>query len=49
MNLSTFVKEQRAKVQLTQLALAEKAGVGLRLIQDVEQGKASLRLDKVIR
>lgn len=32
---------------LTQKELSEKAGVGLRFIRDLEQGKESLRLDKV--
>lgn len=32
---------------LTHIDLAEKAGVGLRFVRDLEQGKASLRLDKV--
>lgn len=45
--LSLFLKEKRKQYQLTQLALAEKAGVGLRFIRELEQGKASLRMDKV--
>ena len=32
---------------LTQTDLAEKAGVGLRFVRDMEQGKPTLRLDKV--
>lgn len=47
MNLSAFVKEKRRSVNLTQPELAEKAGVGLRFIRELEQGKESLRLDKV--
>jgi predicted transcriptional regulator len=27
--------------------LAEKAGVGLRFVRDLEQGKSTLRMDKV--
>lgn len=34
-------------MKLTQPELAEKAGVGLRFIRELEQGKESLRLDKV--
>jgi len=45
--LSTFVKYSRNKLELTQEELALKAGVGLRFIRDLEQGKESLRLDKV--
>lgn len=47
MNLSNFVKEKRKSVNLTQPELAEKAGVGLRFVRELEQGKESLRLDKV--
>lgn len=47
MSLSEFVKEKRALVNLTQPELAEKAGVGLRFVRELEQGKATLRLDKV--
>ena len=47
MNLASFVKEKRKSVKLTQPELAEKAGVGLRFIREMEQGKQSLRLDKV--
>lgn len=47
MNLALFVKEKRKAVNLTQPELAEKAGVGLRFLRELEQGKPSLRLDKV--
>ena len=47
MNITSFVKERRKSVKLTQPELAEKAGVGLRFIRELEQGKQSLRLDKV--
>jgi y4mF family transcriptional regulator len=47
MDLASFVKQKRKAVQLTQAELAEKAGVGLRFIRELEQGKQSLRLDKV--
>jgi len=47
MKLSEFVKEKRNSVRLTQPELAEKAGVGLRFIRELEQGKETLRLDKV--
>ena len=46
-NLASFVKYNRGKLKLKQEDLAEKAGVGLRFIRDLEQGKESLRLDKV--
>lgn len=47
MDLSEFIKERRRRAGLTQEALAAKAGVGLRFIRDLEQGKATLRMDKV--
>jgi y4mF family transcriptional regulator len=47
MDLARFVKERRRAVKLTQPELAAKAGVGLRFIRELEQGKPSLRLDKV--
>lgn len=47
MKLSQFVKEKRNAVKLTQPELAEKAGVGLRFLRELEQGKETLRLDKV--
>ena len=47
MKLSDFVKEKRNAARLTQPELAEKAGVGLRFVRDLEQGKETMRLDKV--
>jgi len=44
---SRFIKQKRIETNLTQEELALKAGVGLRFIRDVEQGKRSLRLDKL--
>jgi y4mF family transcriptional regulator len=47
MNIAELVKTKRKAVKLTQPELAEKAGVGLRFIRELEQGKETLRLDKV--
>ncbi len=47
MQLSEFVKQKRKLARLTQPELALKAGVGLRFIREIEQGKSSFRLDKV--
>ncbi len=47
MNISRFLKEKRVLLNLTQQQLAEKAGVGLRFVRDLEQGKETLKLDKV--
>lgn len=46
-DISKFLKARRREALLTQVELADKAGVGLRFIRDLEQGKKSLRLDKV--
>lgn len=45
--ISRFIKEKRKLVQLTQPELADRAGVGLRFIRDLEQGKSTLKMDKV--
>jgi y4mF family transcriptional regulator len=45
--LSKFVKERRKRLGLTQVDLSFKAGVGLRFVRDLEQGKKSLMIDKV--
>ncbi len=45
--LIQFVKQRRKLLGLTQQDLAERAGVGLRFIRDMEQGKETLRMDKV--
>ena len=47
MILNEFVKDKRNASKLTQPELAEKAGVGLRFIRDLEQGKETVRMDKV--
>ncbi len=47
MELKNFVKAKRKAVNLTQPELALKAGVGLRFLRELEQGKDSLRIDKV--
>jgi y4mF family transcriptional regulator len=46
-NLSTTVKALRREYGLTQEELAMKSGVGLCFVRSLEQGKASLRMDKV--
>lgn len=46
-NISTFVKYHRKKSGLTQKELANKAGVGLRFIRELEQGKQTIQFAKV--
>ncbi len=45
--LRRTVRRERKALGLTQEDLALKAGVGLRFIRELEQGKQTLRLDKV--
>ena len=45
--LSVFVKTMRKEHGLTQEDLAAKAGVGLRFVRELEQGKETVRMDKV--
>lgn len=46
-SLSEYVKSMRKMHGLTQVELSEKSGVGLRFVRELEQGKETLRLDKV--
>lgn len=46
-NLSATVKMLRKQYNMTQEELSLKSGVGLRFVRDLEQGKETLRLDKV--
>lgn len=42
-----FIKAKRKAFKLTQEELAFKAGVGLRFVRELEQGKTTLKLDKI--
>jgi y4mF family transcriptional regulator len=46
-NIVKFIKEKRKQLKLTQPELAERAGVGLRFVRELEQGKKTVQLDKV--
>lgn len=46
-SLPLFIKDMRKKFGLTQVDLAAKSGVGLRFVRELEQGKETLRMDKV--
>jgi len=45
--LIQFVKAKRKALGMTQSDLADRAGLGLRFIRELEQGKKTLRLDKI--
>ncbi|MCR5334403.1 MAG: helix-turn-helix transcriptional regulator [Bacteroidaceae bacterium] len=47
LTLSQTVKALRKEYHLTQEDLAYKSGVGLRFVRELEQGKQTLRIDKV--
>lgn len=45
--IGTYIKEERKKVGLTQEEFAMRSGLGLRFVRELEQGKETVRLDKV--
>ncbi len=47
MSISVHIKQKRKTHHLTQVELAERSGVGLRFVREMEQGKKTLRMDKV--
>ena len=47
MTISDFVRKKRKEYKLTQRDLADRAGVGIRFVCELEAGKPTLRIDKV--
>ncbi len=45
--IASFIKYHRKRLHLTQEELASKAGVGIRFVRELEQGKETVQLDKV--
>ena len=45
--ISSTLKSLRKEQGLTQVDLAMKSGVGLNFVRELEQGKATVRMDKV--
>lgn len=45
--IAKFIKENRRAVGLTQEEFAIRSGLGLRFIRELEQGKETVRMDKV--
>ena len=45
--ISEYVKKERRKAGLTQEEFALRSGLGLRFVRELEQGKETVRLDKV--
>ena len=47
MSLAEQITKLRKAAGLTQPELAKRSGVGLRFVRELEQGKPTVRLDKV--
>ena len=45
--IAAFIKQKRKELGLTQEEFAIRSGLGLRFVRELEQGKKTLRLDKV--
>ena len=45
--IGNYIKEERKKAGLTQEEFAMRAGLRLRFVRELEQGKETVRLDKV--
>jgi len=47
MTLGMYIKAKRALFRLTQQELADRSGVGIRFVRDLEREKPTVQLDKV--
>ena len=47
MEIGDRIKELRKHTKLTQEEFALRVGVGLRFVRDLEQGKKTIRIDKL--
>ena len=45
--IAAFIKNKRKEAGLTQEEFAIRSGLGLRFVRELEQGKETVRLDKV--
>ena len=45
--IAVFIKENRKAAELTQEEFAMRSGLGLRFVRELEQGKETVRMDKV--
>lgn len=45
--IGEYIKNKRKLFKLTQVELAERSGVGIRFVRELEQGKATVQLNKV--
>ena len=49
MVISSTLKSLRKEHRMTQVDLAMKSGVGLNFVRQLEQGKTTVRMDKVVQ
>lgn len=49
MEINYQIARLRKKLGLNQIEFAKRAGVGLRFLRELEQGKTSVRLDKLLQ
>ncbi len=49
LEINRQIPRLRKKVGLNQIEFAKRAGIGLRFLRELEQGKISVRLDKLIQ
>lgn len=47
-HLAQAIRRRRKELRLTQLALSELSGAGLAFLYDLERGKPTVRLDKLL-
>ena len=45
--IGQFIKKQRKHIGMTQEEFAMRSGLGLRFVRELEQGKETVRMDKV--
>ena len=45
--IAEFIKQKRKEMELTQEEFAIRSGLGLRFVRELEQGKETVRMDKV--
>ena len=45
--IANFIKQKRKEAGLTQEEFAIRSGLGLRFVRELEQGKETVRMDKV--
>lgn len=48
-SITSKIKELRKKIGLTQVEFAKRVGVGLRFLRELEQGKPTVRMDKLMQ